>query len=84
MLFTHTSYTFNFLLTGVSKLSSKGRTQDHQNNWRELKLDSRVVTETSGEAAQMFPDPKHKLPAVTTSKHLIDWSNYLLVQKENT
>lgn len=84
MLFTHTGYIFNFLLTGVSKLSSKGRTQDHQNNWGEQKLDSRVVTETSGEVTQMFPDPKHKLPAVTTSKQLIHWSNYLLMQKGNT
>lgn len=50
----------------------------------ELRLDSRVVAETSGEITQMFPDVKHKLPAASTSKQLIDWPNYFLMQKENT
>lgn len=66
--FLHPGYTFNLLFTEASKLGSRGRLHDCQNNWRELRLDSIVMTKASGEITQMFPDAKHKLSATPTSK----------------
>lgn len=66
--FIHPGYPFNFLFTEASKLGSRGRLHNRQNNWKELRLDSIVMTKASGEITQMFPDAKHKLSATPTSK----------------
>lgn len=66
--FTPPGYTFNYLFSGASKLGSRGRLRDGQNNWRARRLDGRVMPEASGDATQIFPDTEHKLSANPTSK----------------
>lgn len=64
----HAGYTFNLLFTEASKLGSRGRLHDCQNNRRELGLDGAVMTKALGEIPQMFPDAEQELHANPTSK----------------
>lgn len=64
----HAGYMFNLLFTEASKLGSRGRLHDCQNNRRELGLDGAVTTKALGEIPQMFPDAEQELHANPTSK----------------
>lgn len=61
-------YTWNLLFAEASKLGSRGRLHDCQNNWGELGLDGAVMTKALGDISQMFPDAEQKLHANPTSK----------------
>jgi len=81
--FIHPGYTFNLLFTEAARLGSRGRLHDRQNNWRELRLDSTVMTNASGEITQMFPAAK-QTTCNPSQKTIISWIQILTpVQKGN-